>query len=100
MAATLARCANCGDPFERRQVTQTYCKKPDCRRAHNAANFRNWWHARNALQAGRHQAVLRSRIPESSAPHADTSDGAGVQEDSARAACLDPAGRRALEVAA
>lgn len=40
MAAPRIRCAHCGDPFDRRQVTTSYCAKEDCQRAHHRDRMR------------------------------------------------------------
>jgi hypothetical protein len=61
MAAARARCTNCGEPFDRRQVTQAYCFKPDCRRARNRDRIAEWRRVRRVLDEA-HIARIRQAV--------------------------------------
>jgi hypothetical protein len=59
MAAPRARCANCGEPFDRRAVNQSYCFKLACRRARNRERLRAWRQTKAQLHEARWQATIR-----------------------------------------
>lgn len=62
MAAPRARCAHCGEPFDRRAVNQSYCFEDECRAARNRENVRAFRAARAQLdQVQWNAAIARAR---------------------------------------
>lgn len=60
MAAPRIRCNHCGDIFDRRQVTTSYCEKDDCRRAHERDRKREYRTVRRQLEHAVFQRAFRS----------------------------------------
>lgn len=60
MAAPRIRCAHCGEPFDRRQVTQSYCFKLQCRRARNTARIREWRDSKRQLEHARLERIRKA----------------------------------------
>ncbi len=45
MAAPRVRCANCGEPFDRRATNQSFCFREECLRARERDRKLSWRHA-------------------------------------------------------
>ncbi len=62
MAAARAHCTNCGEPFDRRAVNQSYCFADECRKARNRENVRAFRETRAVLDAAEARAWARRQV--------------------------------------